>query len=118
MNRTNDEKLDLFCDLIEPAAKIIQDKTWALAWQAGDRAAAVKAAIGNHKAEVVEILARIDGQDPASYQINGLALIVKLSELLKQLDMDEAKSLFTSQDQSAGGAASGPAMDAIQGGAL
>lgn len=115
MNRTNDEKLELFADLMEPAGAIIGDRAWAEKWQAGDRAGAIKAAIKRHKPEIVEILARIDGVDPERYTIDGVALFMRLAELLNRPDMEATGLLFTQQAQSAAAGYSGPVTESIAG---
>jgi hypothetical protein len=109
MNRTNDDKLELFADVLEPAGRIIADKAWALKWQAGDRIGAIREAIKGHKADIVEILARIDGAEPAQYQIDGLALFMRLVTLFNRPDLEPMTGLFTSQAQNGDKESSGPA---------
>lgn len=109
MNRTNDDKLELFADVLEPAGRIISDKAWALKWQTGDRIGAIREAIKSHKADIVEILARIDGVEPAEYQIDGLALFMRLVTLLNRPDLEPMSGLFTSQAQNGDKESSGPA---------
>ena len=110
MKRTNEEMLDLLADILEPAARIIEDRSWARAWQAGSRAQALRLAIKNHKAEIVEILARVDGQEPAEYSIDPVAMFVRLANAFNRPDLEGmSDSLFTSRAQSGGGAPSGPA---------
>lgn len=95
--RTNDEALDLFADLLEPAAEIIGDKEVADILKSGDKPIkAIKVAIKKHKSAVVEVLARIDGVEPSKYEVNVLTLPVKLIELLNRPEVQE---LFTSQGQ-------------------
>lgn len=107
--RTNNDKLELFADVLEPAGRIIADKAWALKWQDGDRLGAIREAIKGHKADIVDILARIDGVDPAEYQIDGLSLFMRLAAMFNRPDLEFANGLFTSQAQSADAASSGPA---------
>lgn len=110
MIRTNEDKLELFADLIEPAAKLLTDPDWLRLWQTGDRFAAIRAAIKGHKKEIVEILARIDGKTPEHYTIDGVALFIRLAAMFNRPDMDDTVAgLFTSQAQSAAPASSGPA---------
>ena len=108
INRTNEDKLELFADILEPAAAILTDETWALEWQAGNRASAIRAAVKNHKAEIVEILARIDGEDPEHYEIDGMRLFLRLYGMFNRPDLEGVEGLFTSRDQSAAAASSGP----------
>lgn len=109
--RSNDEKLEMFADVLEPAGRIIADKAWALKWQAGNRIGAIREAIKGHKADIVEILARIDGVDPAQYQIDGLALFMRLVTLLNRPDLEPMSGLFTSQAQNDDKESSGPATE-------
>ena len=111
--RSNEDKLELFADILEPAGAIYEDKTWAMQWQAGERIAAIRSLIKNHKAEIVEILARIDGVEPAEYRIDGVSLFVRLYNLFNRPDLEPVTGLFTSQAQSGGGESSGPAMENI-----
>ena len=57
--RTNEQKLELFADLVEPAAAILTDNRLALAVQGDGIAAGIRAAIKGHAREIVEILARV-----------------------------------------------------------
>lgn len=117
MNRTNDDKLELFADVLEPAGRIIADKAWAQKWQSGDKIGAIREAIKGHKAEIVEILARIDGVDPAEYHIDGLALFMRLVTLFNRPDLEPMTGLFTSQAQNGDKESSGPATENTEGGA-
>lgn len=109
INRTNEEKLDLLADLVEPAAAIIEDKEWLRKWKQGNRAAAIRDAIANHKKELVEIFALIEGQDPATYRIDGVALFVKIITMFDRPDLEVVNGLFTSQGQSDAVGSSGSA---------
>ncbi len=116
--RSNEKKLDLFADLIEPMGRIIADRRVAEAWAGKDVAGGIKIAIKSHKAEVVEILARIEGADPATYQIDGMALFMRLFNLFNRPDLEGAADLFTSRAQRREGASSGPATEITGDGAL
>ena len=109
INQETSDKLDLFADILEPAAAIIEDKAWAKEWQAGNRIGAIRAAIKGHKEEIVEILARIDGVDPEGYTIDGLGLFMRLVAMVNRPDMEAIEGLFTSRGQSEGDAGSGSA---------
>ena len=106
--RSNEEQLELFADLIEPAAEIMADKEVAKILQSGSRPAkAVKLAIKNHKQAVIELLARLDGVEPRDYVVPGpIGLTMKLIDLFNQ---SEVKDLFQSQAQSEIAADSGSA---------
>lgn len=92
-----EQALDTLADLIEPVARILADKEMEQAIRGGEpKLLLVKKMLKGHKAEVIEILAALDGADPATYEVNLLTLPVKLLEILN----DEAlTSLFTSQGQ-------------------
>ena len=108
MNRTNEEKLELFADLLEPAGALILDREWAAKWNDGDKFGAIRAAIKNHKAEIVEILARIEGKNPEAYQIDGVALFFRLVQMFNRPDIEMVNGLFTSAAQNGVSAPSGP----------
>ena len=113
--RTNEEALDLFADLLEPAAEILSDPELSKTLQSSGKAVkAVQLAIKNHKEAVIQILARIDGVNPADYKVNALTLPIKLINLLNR---PEVKELFTSQGQNGGNVSSGSATESIKGGA-
>lgn len=92
--RTNEEQLDLFADLLEPAARVIADKEIARIVKSGEPLVrAISVAIKRHKAEVIEILAILDGEDPKEYKVNALTIPVKLARLLA---IPEVQEFFTS----------------------
>lgn len=95
--RTNEEQLDLFADLLEPAARIIADKEIVRIIKSGEPPVrAISAAIKRHKEEVVEILAILDGKDPKEYKVNALTIPVRLARLLA---VPEVQEFFTSLSQ-------------------
>ena len=114
MQRSNEEALDLFADLLDPAAEIILDNDIISVFRNGGKPIdAVKAAIKNHKAAVIEILALIDDVPVEDYRVNVLALPVKLLRLFNQ---PEIKELFIGQSQKSA-ASSGSAMENTEDGA-
>ena len=110
--RSNEDQLELFADLIEPAAEIIGDKAVAKILQTGGKPAkAVKIAIKNHKQAVIELLARLDGVDPENYVVPGpIGLAMRLINLFNQPDI---KDLFIAQGQNEIAADSGSATENI-----
>jgi len=114
--RTNEEELELFADLLEPAAEIFADPAVEDAFKSGRTvASAVKVAIKNHKSAVIEILARIDGIPVAEYKVSALTLPIKLASLLGSVP--EITSLFTMRGQKIDGASSGSATESTEDGA-
>ena len=109
IGRENDEALELFADLLEPASEILGDPAVAEALRGGGTLArAVKLAVKGHKAAVVEILARLDGEDPASYRVRPAALPGKLAALLA---MPEMRDFFSWPGRSGACACSGSASE-------
>ena len=107
--RTNEDALELFADLLEPAAEIFTDKEVVEILQSGEKPIkAVKIAIKNHKSAVIEMLARIDGIEPEDYKVNIISLPVKLLNLLNK---PELQDLFTLQGQEIDVGSSGSATE-------
>lgn len=115
MQRSNEEELELFADLLEPAAEILSDKEIVTVLQSGEKPIkAVVLAIKHHKSAIIEILARIDGVDPAEYKVNALTLPVKVINLLNHPELQE---LFTLQGQTSTAESAGSAMESTEDGA-
>ena len=94
-----EQAIDVLVELMEPATAIMADKEIARLVQSKVPVIKiVKAAIKNHKKEVIEILAVLDGEDPEKYaeKVTLFTLPVKLLEVLNDPMM---QSLFTSQGQ-------------------
>jgi len=107
--RTNEEVLDLFADLLEPVGEILSDKELStLVQEKGKQLKAVQIAIKKHKTAIIQILARVDGVDPAEYKVNILTLPVKLMQFVNRPEVQE---LFTSQGQKGEPASSGSATE-------
>lgn len=104
----NEEALDAFADLLEPASEIIGDDAVKTAFRSGEKLKAVKVAIKNHKTAIIEILARLDGVEPSEYKVGVFTLPAKILALLNQPDMQE---VFTGLGQIGGGASSGSATE-------
>lgn len=112
--RTNDEQLDLFADLIEPTSKILTDTAVAEAFKNGDTFKGVRTAIKNHKPEIIEILALVDGVEPEKYEVpSPLGLTVKIMGFINKPEVQE---LFTSQGQMNAADVSGSATENIKDG--
>lgn len=114
IQKTNDEQLDLFADLIEPTSKILTDAAIAEAFKSGDTFKAVRTAIKNHKAEIIEILALADGVPVEEYKVpSPLGLTVKIMGFVNKPEVQE---LFTSQGQTNAADVSGSATENIKDG--
>ena len=105
-----DEALDVLADLIEPSAEIFSDKKISAMYKDGAtrKVDIIKAVLKNHKKSIVEIMAALDREDPATYTVNLLSLPAKILEILND---PELESLFGSAAQTgavnSSGAASG-----------
>lgn len=116
MQRTNEEQLELFADLLEPAAEIFSDKEVAKILQGGGKyVTAVKLAIKNHKTAVVALLAALDGVSADAYIVPAPpVLAVKLLNFLNDPDVQQ---LFTSPVQKTAAASSGLDTESTEDGA-
>lgn len=90
----DEEALDLIADLVEPVAALVQDKDFAEAFD-GNKAAAVRIAIKNHKAEVLQILARLENVPVADYHCDVFTLPARLFEILTD---ENLLAVFTSPE--------------------
>ena len=114
--RSNEEELELFADLLEPAAEILTDNAVRGVLQGGGKPiTAIKYAIKNHKKAVIEILARIDGVPVEEYRISAIALPIKLLQLVNRPEVEE---LFSSAGQMSDAARSGSHMENTEDGAI
>ena len=84
-----DEALDALAELIEPATEIMSDKALAEAFRSKDRIKAVKMIITDHKKSITQILAILDGEDPATYKPKLVTLPIKILEVLNDPDLEE-----------------------------
>lgn len=94
----NEDALELMADIIEPVAKVLGDEELRkLRKQEGvTRAKLASVAIKNHKKEVIEILAALNGVKPEEYHGNPLTISVDLINILND---NEVQELFFSQAQ-------------------
>lgn len=94
----NEEALDLLGDLLEPVAEILADPKVKELF-GGKPIKLASYIIKNHKSEVLQVLARMDGVPVEDYSCNVFSLPVKVIELLND---ENLKELFTSQAQKIG----------------
>lgn len=92
----NEQALDTLADIMEPVAEILADENVKTVYQTETKLKLAAYIIKNHKKEVIEILARLDGEDPATYRFSILTLPKKVLELLNDPGVID---LFTSQAQ-------------------
>lgn len=109
-----EKALDILADLIEPAAAIMADKEITNAVRASlPKIKIVKMAIKNHKSEVIEILAILDGEDPKEYA-DKVTLFTLPAKLLEIFNDPELMSLFTLQGQRTDETTSGSATESTE----
>ena len=93
----NEQALDVLADIMEPTAEILADEEVKTIYKSGQPKLKLAAyVIKQHKKSVIEILARLDGKDPVTYNFSLLTLPKKVLELLNDPGLAD---LFTSQEQ-------------------
>lgn len=107
-----EKALDVLGELLEPAVKIMQDPQVAAAARSGKALDIVKVMCKDHKQEVITILAILDEQDPATYEVGLLTLPAKLLELFND---PEVQRLFMPQGQKEEEISSGSASASTEG---
>lgn len=116
LEQQNYDKLDMMADMIEPLGEIIGDSDVMEAWRQKQRGAAVALMLRNHKAEVVTILAALDGVPVDEYEVKPEEVVLKLLARLSELS-GVVKAIFPTRAQSAAGASSGHATENTEDGA-
>lgn len=110
----NEDALDLLADILDPTAKIFADRELANAVKGrANRIKCAKIAIKNHKSEIIEILARLDGEDPNTYDCGAVKILAKVIEILNDKELAD---FFTSQGQMMAQGSSTPATENIEAG--
>lgn len=107
-----EQALDVLGDIIEPAVRIMKDQKIAAAARAGNTLEIVRILCKDHKQEVITMLAILDGEDPATYEVGLLTLPAKLMELLND---PEVQRLFTPRGQTEEKTSSGSASENTEG---
>lgn len=93
---TNEKALDTWADILEPVAEIIADETVKEKYRNDSKLKLVQYIIKTHKKAVIEILARLDGEEPDKYKFNFVTVPVKVLEILNDPAIAD---LFTSRGQ-------------------
>lgn len=109
-----EEALDVLADIIEPVTEIMADKEIADMKRAKmPNIKLIKPMIKNHKKQIIEILARIDGKEVNEYK-NMITLTTLPMRLLEFLNDPQMEQVFQSQAQSSQSASSGFAMESTE----
>lgn len=91
----NEAALDILADILEPACSILADPEVKEAFTESKQPLTIcKTIIKGHKKEIIEILARLDGAEPSSYEISIITLPARIIELLNDETLID---FFTSQ---------------------
>lgn len=108
MERTNEERLDMLADMMEPATEILSDPELQKILNGGGAPLkAVKPAIKNHKAACIAVLAALEETPVEEYRVPSPgAFFLKVLGLFSR---PEVQALFTSQGQKNGKGSSGSA---------
>lgn len=108
------DAIDVIADILDPITVIMADKEIkALATQTPRPPAITMARIilKNQKAAILEILARLNGEDPKTFNPSLIKLPFMLMELIKEISEDEdLVSLFRGQPQMSSSVSSGAVM--------
>lgn len=110
---TNEQKLDLLADLMDPLGEIAGDRAILKLASEGGVAQALAQAIRGHKGAVIRIMAAIEGEEADGYRLDGAVLLIKALAKWNAIQ-DIVTELFPTPAQSAAAASSGPATEATQ----
>lgn len=111
----DEQALDLLADVFEPAVKIIVDEDFTKAFDKGNRLEAVKIAIKNHKSEVMEILAAMEGVPVEEFHCNIFTLPMRLGEVISDIMKEpELMAFFTQQGGKKSKTASGSVTESTE----
>lgn len=112
MERTNEQTLELFADLLDPCCEIVMDdEIGNLIKNNASKIKIAQTAIRKHKESIIAILAMLEGEDPKEYKINMFLLPIKV---IKFLNMPEVQELFPSQGRKINSGSSGSATANIE----
>ena len=78
-----EDAIDLWAEILAPISVILSDKKISKMMKKGEpRFKIIAEALKRHKQVVIEIMAILDRQDPATYEFNAITLPMKISEVL------------------------------------
>ena len=95
----DEQALDLLAEVFEPAVTIMSDNEFLTAFDK-NRLQAVKIAIKNHKNEVMQILAAMEGVPVEEYHCSIFVLPIRLGEIIMQImNNPDLMAFFTQQGE-------------------
>ena len=93
----NEDAIEALAEIIDPVSEILADQQMIKLVNANaKKIAIVKVILKNHSKQIIQILARLDGKTPETYEANILTLPAKLLELFND---PAVADLFLSQGQ-------------------
>lgn len=106
----DEQALDLLAEVFEPAVTIMSDNEFLTAFDK-NRLQAVKIAIKNHKNEVMQILAAMEGVPVEEYHCSIFVLPIRLGEIIMQImNNPDLMAFFTPQGEKKSKTSFGSAM--------
>lgn len=90
------EAIDVLADLMFPATEIFSDQRVVELIRKGEKIKAIQVMLKNHGKSVIEMLAILEREDPATYEPSIVTLPMKLLEFFNE---PEVMELFFSQEQ-------------------
>lgn len=107
----NEEALEVLDRIMEPVSVIVTDTGFiSLVQQGTPRIVIAKEVIKNHKKEVIEILAALNGETPETYRFT---LISLLRDAMEVMDDPDLAMVFQSQSPRKEEESSGSALESI-----
>lgn len=85
----DEESLDLLADLLEPCTELFSDKALVAVIRKETRIKAIQYAIKNHKKEVVEIMAILNGVPAKDFHYNVFTLPMMVLEVFNDKDLTD-----------------------------
>lgn len=89
----NEEAIDLLIDCVDPAVNIFSDEKFREKLKKAEttkgKISAAKYAIKNHKKDVIELLAVLNGQAVEEYSANVFEMMVQILEIFNDENMQD-----------------------------
>lgn len=96
----NEDAIDLIADLIEPVSRILQDEGIRKDITIKEKQmGAIKRALKSHKADILEIMARLEGVEIKDLNCTPISLIAKCIQILNDKEMMDFLSSLAENEQ-------------------
>ena len=105
------EAIDVLADIMMPAAEIMTDARVVELLRKGENLKAVHIMLKNHSKAVVEMLAYLEREDPATYEPSIVSLPLKLLEFFND---PTVKELFFTPEQTKAATSSSPVTESTE----